>query len=171
MLIGILSDSHIESIHIGLKGYHSLIEKIENLFDDVDHIIHAGDICSEEFLKDLEKIAPITYCRGNCDLNSNWPRKQLITLNKIRIGITHFPEDLIHFEKDNIRVFIHGHTHYPVIKEINPGILVICPGSLLEPRSPPTRFAFLNQPNSISRPSIAFLSLEENQVSAYIKKL
>ena len=169
MLIGILADTHIQSHHIKKNAYRKIVEQLHELFKEVDHIIHAGDVCTLQFLRDLETIAPVTYCRGNCDRNLPGPSKQEITLETVSIGIAHFPENISAFDPDAIQVFIHGHTHFPSIKETDKGILVVCPGSLLNPR--PRTSHFLFKEDSTPRPSVAFINIIEDQVSAIIKKL
>ncbi len=169
MQIGILADTHLAEHHLKQKGYQTLLDRLNEIFKGVDHIIHAGDVCAEQFLRDLEKIAPVTYCRGNCDRNNSWARKIQISLENIEIGIAHAPEDIALFAGDDIRVFIHGHTHFPSIQETPENILVICPGSLLNPRPRASNFRFLE--DEVPRPSVAFLLIENEQVSAFIKKL
>ena len=61
MKIGIISDTHI--------GCSTQISKwISKAFENVDMIIHAGDIESQEILDKLSEIAPLYAVRGNCDI-------------------------------------------------------------------------------------------------------
>ena len=56
MRIGVISDTH------GL-----LNPRVFELFDGVDHILHAGDIGAEDVLLALRAIAPVTAVAGNID--------------------------------------------------------------------------------------------------------
>ena len=56
MKIGILSDT---------PGY--LNNRVHTLLNEVDEIIHAGDIGNDDILVELETIAPVTAVRGNMD--------------------------------------------------------------------------------------------------------
>lgn len=93
----------------------------------------------------------------------------MLTLENVKIGISHFPEDIHFFKNEKIQVFIHGHTHYPSISESPEGVLVVCPGSLLNPRPNPSRFGFLQE--AVPRSSVAFLTIESDHFSAIIKPL
>lgn len=57
MKLGLISDTH---------GY--LHPRIHDLFSDVDEILHAGDIDSDDVLIELQAIAPVTAVRGNMDM-------------------------------------------------------------------------------------------------------
>ena len=56
MKIGVISDTH-----------DFFDPRIPELFKDVEHIIHAGDIGSMAIISELEKIAPVTAITGNTD--------------------------------------------------------------------------------------------------------
>ncbi|MHA1758891.1 MAG: metallophosphoesterase family protein, partial [Promethearchaeota archaeon] len=64
--IGIISDTHIDS-SLDKSKIDGLLIQLKRIFKDVDEIIHAGDVCEEEFLKELRKIAPTKCVRGNMD--------------------------------------------------------------------------------------------------------
>ena len=55
-VIGVLSDTH-----------RYLDPQVFSLFKDVDHILHAGDLGSEEVAVELEALAPLTAVSGNVD--------------------------------------------------------------------------------------------------------
>ena len=80
MDIGILSDSHLQEDQVTTSNqeYLSLLKKLLVVFEGVDQIIHAGDIYSDFFIRDLEKIAPTSVVQGNMDPAfgaSKWPKK------------------------------------------------------------------------------------------------
>ena len=54
MIIGLISDTHISP----KKG--KLNEKIFEIFENADLILHAGDITSQKVLDELSQIAPVT---------------------------------------------------------------------------------------------------------------
>ncbi len=56
MKIGVISDNH---------GH--MHPKVYDLFQGVDHILHAGDIGSEEIIISLEAMAPVQAVWGNID--------------------------------------------------------------------------------------------------------
>lgn len=58
--IGLISDTH-----------DLLRESVIDVFCDVDHIVHAGDITREAVINRLKSIAPVTAVKGNHD-RSQW---------------------------------------------------------------------------------------------------
>ncbi len=172
MNIGILSDSHITATQLKSEGYPKLLKTLKNIFKDVNHIIHAGDICVDQFIDDLanETGKPVSAVAGNMDHNSRWPKKLKLEFEGIKIGITHNLNDFADlFPGKSIRVFIYGHTHLPSIKDSPQGVLMINPGSLLKPKAKKYFQGFSEE--QIARPSVVFLNLENGIVSAFIKKL
>ena len=73
--IGLISDTH-GVVH----------PRVPELFANVDHIIHAGDVCGAHVLKALRALAPLTYVEGNNDDASG--------------------EDVLRFEIAGIRVLL-----------------------------------------------------------------
>jgi hypothetical protein len=61
--IGVISDTH---------GY--VDPRVFELFAGVDHILHAGDIGPPGVVLQLERIAPVTAVRGNCDADGGKQR-------------------------------------------------------------------------------------------------
>lgn len=127
MKLGIITDTHGQ-IH----------PKVFELFDEVDIILHAGDIDTEDILTQLETIAPVNAVRGNVDpyiLVKRLPEKQILTFEGISILLIHQALDgqEIHenvkeeLAKQKIDVVVFGHTHVPFQKEID-GTLFFNPG-------------------------------------------
>jgi len=146
--IGIISDTQTSATITDLP------EQIENVFKNVDLIIHAGDVEHQEFLERLEKIAPVYAVKGNMDygdLEAKLPAGILLKVYNWRIGIVHSPMSFwigSHFnqvqeivaeklaKKENFDILIFGHTHHPYLKEIRGDkkkILLINPGSATLP--------------------------------------
>ncbi len=160
MKYGILSDTHIYS---GTKKekVDSLLEKLKNAFHDVDQIIHAGDICDEFFLDDLNKIAPTKCVRGNMDNIGGLKDFLSFAIAKYTIGIIHKPpRDLESFFKPhNLHILIHGHTHWPLIKGTPYNTLILNPGSTTKPKAPRERIGFAPPK---AKPTVIIMEIDED---------
>lgn len=171
MKIGVLSDTHLNFNRNSQaeEQYDHLLKVINFYFKDVDHIIHAGDVLMEDFIKDLEKIAPTSVVRGNMDKVQKWPIVLRLEFEKASIVVAHNPEVYFQLE-EKPRIFIHGHTHYPRIQETQDRCLILNPGSLTQPRPSPYLIRGFEE-DPIPKPSLAILEINEDMVSAYIKKI
>ena len=96
------------------------------------HIVHGGDIGSQDVLRELSLIAPITAVRGNNDKGSwaaSLPETKLVQLEDLLIYVIH---DLAQLDLEpqaaGINVVVSGHSHQPLIQE-REGVLYINPGS------------------------------------------
>lgn len=113
MKILIVSDSH---------HHDEVLYELVKEYPKMDLYLHAGD--SESF---PEGIFPFDSCLGNCDFYPFMERR-LIRTEYGNILMKHKPF-LNKEEKQDIRIFIYGHTHrYAVYEE--DGILFINPGSV-----------------------------------------
>ena len=124
--VGLVSDTH---------GW--LDPALVSLFAGVDHIIHAGDIGSEEVLRSLEKIAPVTAVRGNIDGGDLrfLPLEAVLPVGKRSVGVLHIAGSprrpkrrAVEFiVRERLDVLIVGHSHIPAVARIaealwiNPG--------------------------------------------------
>jgi putative phosphoesterase len=126
MRLGVISDTH------GL-----LRPEVFDVFKEVDHILHAGDVGPAEILTELEAIAPVTAVYGNTDgwdLRARLPQVASIRLDGFDIVVTHgdqlgspTPEKLnAAFPEAEIIVF--GHTHRPLLKLVDVVVTVMNPG-------------------------------------------
>ena len=126
MRLGIISDTH------GL-----LRPEVFEVFRDVDHILHAGDLGPLDLLTELEAIAPVTAVWGNTDdfdVRGRLPRVAECELDGFRIVVTHgdqfgrpTPEGLnAAFPEAEIIVF--GHTHKPLLTVVDVVVTVMNPG-------------------------------------------
>lgn len=144
ILIGVISDTHISP-----DGKKTLPQETKDALENVDIIIHAGDIEGFETLKELEEIAPVFAVKGNNDIRGI--KKELagaisLKIYDFKVGVIHnstsywlashldwinyFAEKLA--KKKKFDVFIFGHTHRSFLKEINfkeKKILIMNPGS------------------------------------------
>lgn len=112
MRIGVISDTH-----------GTLHPRIFELFDGVDHILHAGDIGDEQILDELAAIAPLTAVAGNIDgFRCGAAREEArIQLGGLRFYLTHIlerphklrAEVANALAKEPADVVIFGHSHLP----------------------------------------------------------
>ena len=101
MKIGIISDTH------GL-----LRPEVLSALNGCEAILHAGDVCRQEILDELEKIAPVYVVRGNND--KEWAENIPVLLDfeiaGLRVFMTHkktdLPDDLSPFD-----LVVFGHSH------------------------------------------------------------
>lgn len=121
--VGVISDTH---------GH--LDPRVKELFADVDHIIHAGDIGLPFLILDLEDIAPVTAVTGNTDEGLEYKETELVELSGRKFLVHHIvdpdnPADKIKRKiiRENPDVVVFGHTHKPFCENIgntlyfNPG--------------------------------------------------
>lgn len=124
----------MKSVRIGLiSDTHNLLRTEARLaLQGVDRIIHAGDICDANVLRELEAIAPVTAVRGNND-RGPWAAmlavRERIEIGGVRIYVVHDLHDLdVVPEAQGIKVVVSGHSHRPLMKMEN-GVLYVNPGS------------------------------------------
>lgn len=160
--IGIISDTHIDS-SFNKDKIKRLIHQLKEIFKDVDKIIHAGDICDEGFIKELEKIAPTKCVKGNMDDMKQLDDFIKFSIGAYNIGVIHQPPNDIEnfFKQNNLHILIHGHTHFPIIKGTQYKTLILNPGSPTKPIPPPKKFGF-KEP--VARPSVITLEIDKNNV-------
>jgi putative phosphoesterase len=126
MRLGVIADTH------GL-----LRPDVFEVFKEVDHIIHAGDIGPVELLIELEALAPVTAVWGNTD---GWDcRNRLSEVVERRIEGFDFlvihghqfgspTPEAIHARYPSAEVIIFGHTHRPLLKTIDLVVTAMNPG-------------------------------------------
>lgn len=148
--IGVISDTH------GL-----LREEAISLFEEVDLIIHAGDIGNEDIIERLKNKAPVVAVRGNND-KGEWADKysktEVVEIGEVFIYILH---DIKKLDLDpkgaGFNAVISGHSHRPSIVEKDK-MLYLNPGS-----AGPKRFKLPI--------SVALLNVYEDSVSGEIVEL
>lgn len=134
----VLSDTHARSADVA-----KVIERLSPHLEEVDHILHAGDVVCREMLDALETFAPLDAVAGNMDgpsLNARLPERTVVNLDGKRIGLMHgwgsaldLPRKV--FErfcgpdgKPEVDIVIFGHSHAPLL-EYRQGTLLLNPGS------------------------------------------
>lgn len=98
----------------------------------VDRILHAGDICNAQVLRQLEEIAPVLAVRGNND-HGPWAEalqvKEVVDIGGVRVCMVHDLHDLdIDPFEAGIKVVVSGHSHRPSVKKER-GVIYVNPGS------------------------------------------
>jgi uncharacterized protein len=124
--LGIIADTH------GL-----LRPAVFEVFKEVDHILHAGDIGVPEIMTDLEAVATVTAVYGNVDgpeLRARLPQVAELELEGFTIAVTHgdqfghpTPEKL-HSAFPRAEIIVYGHTHKPLLELIDATVTVMNPG-------------------------------------------
>ena len=137
MLIGLISDTHIPD------RARELPKNVISSFENVDLILHAGDLTSTKVIDELEKIAPTIAIQGNMDRAAGimLPNAKVIEAEGLKIGITHgevYPradtQQLLYLAKQlDADILVTGHSHQPKIEQID-GVLLLNPGSPVVPR-------------------------------------
>ena len=124
MKIGVISDTH------GL-----LDPKVPQLFADVQHILHGGDVGTPAVLSGLENIAPTTAVLGNVDVGFALKDIEIIELAGRKFLLHHIvnPQALDASLNERIQrakpaVVVFGHTHKPFCEQIG-DVLFLNPGS------------------------------------------
>lgn len=121
MRIGVISDTH------GLLRPEAIAA-----LAGCEHILHAGDVGSDEVLKALQQLAPLTAIRGNVDHSgacAALPATEAIELAGKLFYLVHRREDLdLDPRAASIAAVIYGHSHQPEIAWRD-GVLYFNPGS------------------------------------------
>ncbi len=134
--IGVLADTHIPT------KAPTLPPRVYEVFQNVTHILHAGDLVSLDVIDTLERLAPVIAVRGNMDrraVRDALPALKTVTFDRWRIGVTHDPGTLLGYsalralaEANHLDVVVYGHTHRPSI-HWDGGRLFLNPGSPTNP--------------------------------------
>jgi len=129
MKIGLISDTH---------GY--LDPRIPEIFEEVEHILHAGDIGYASIILELEQIAPVTAVLGNNDFGMTYQETEVTEIGGSKFLVHHIvePRHLTDSLQSRIKhaapqAVIFGHTHKP-FNEVIDGIHFLNPGYAGKPR-------------------------------------
>ena len=144
MRLGVISDTH------GL-----LRPEVFDVFKDVDHILHAGDVGKWDVIIELQALAPVTAVYGNVDGPEiqRLPKVAEVELDGFRIVVTHGDQlgsptpDKLHEAFPSAEIIVYGHTHKPLLELVDKTVTVMNPGGAGAPR-----FGLL--------PSVGILELE-----------
>ena len=126
MRLGVISDTH------GL-----LRPEVFEVFKQVDHILHAGDVGTPEVLIELEAVAPVTAVYGNADppeLRARLPQVAELELDGFAIVVTHGDQfghptpAKLHDAFPRAEIIVYGHTHKPLLELMDRTVTVMNPG-------------------------------------------
>ncbi len=127
MRLGVISDTH------GM-----LRPEVFDVFREVDHIFHAGDIGSLSLLTELEALAPVTAVYGNTDdwdVRAKLPRVAKLQLDGFEIVVTHGDQfgsptpDALYAAFPDAEIILYGHTHKPLLTLVDLVVTVMNPGA------------------------------------------
>jgi putative phosphoesterase len=126
MRLGVIADTH------GL-----LRPEVFEVFSEVDHILHAGDLGPAELLAELESLAPVTAVYGNTDgfdVRTRLPQVARVELEGFRIVVTHGDQfgsptpEMVQQAFPDAEILIFGHTHRPLLTLVDVVVTVMNPG-------------------------------------------
>jgi len=139
MKLGVVADTHLNKWSKGLP-----LQLVHGL-SGVDHILHAGDLVTNEVVAWLNVLAPVEAIAGN---NDPWPlfqtlgRKKVLEFDGVKIGLIHGDCDgkmtlecaKSAFTTERVECIVFGHSHNPYC-QMHDGILLFNPGSPTRKRS------------------------------------
>ena len=159
--IGIIADTH---------GF--VHPRVADVFANVDHIVHAGDIGGDRVLRALEQLAPVTSVLGNNDDDDGFAivRK---TIGGTKLLITHIlprPHKLradvaASLRKRPADVVVFGHSHLPH-NEVVGGVRFFNPAS-----AGPRRFDYPTSVGIIEGDRVVHVALDERSVAALTRRM
>jgi putative phosphoesterase len=130
MQIGVISDTHL------IDADEALCQVAQETFRSAELILHAGDLTRIGVL-DAFSGKTCVAVRGNMDRGESarrLPRKQVVTVQGIRIGLIHgwgAPfgiADRVLREFSDVHAVVYGHSHKPDRRWKN-GVLLFNPGA------------------------------------------
>jgi uncharacterized protein len=139
--IGVLSDTHIQSVKQGIDYLQALAKRH---FADIEIILHAGDVVNPDILTALDD-RTVHVVRGNMDpVVQGIPNRKIIEIGGFRIGLIHgwgAPDTLEErvlreFREERLDCVVFGHSHHPLCRRRD-GVLLFNPGSPTDRRWAP----------------------------------
>jgi putative phosphoesterase len=154
--VGLISDTHVP---VRARFIPKMVFKV---FENVDYIVHAGDLVSLAVIDELEQLAPVLAVHGNMDgpqVSGALPKINSLKVFDWKIGVMHDPSALFGMRRMReiakrhvFNVFVYGHTHNARIKWEGK-TLYINPGSPTNP-----------VPAYMNKPSVAVLKVTKEAV-------
>ena len=158
--VGLIADTHVP---VRAKCIPKAVFKV---FENVDFIVHAGDLVQLAVIDELEQLAPVLAVHGNMDgpeVSGALPKLNSLKIFDWKIGVMHDPRALFGMNKmreiakqNGFNVFVYGHTHNSSIKWEGK-TLYINPGSPTNPL-----------PSSVAKPSVALLQVTKETITPEI---
>jgi uncharacterized protein len=137
MLVAVVGDTHLP------RGSRTLPDECVRRLRAADLILHTGDHCSVASLESLRSLGtPVEAVHGNADeaaLRELLPAALTVTLDCVRIGMTHLPgpavgrPERLRARFPDCDAIVYGHTHVAAV-ERHEGVWLLNPGSPTERR-------------------------------------
>jgi uncharacterized protein len=130
--LGVISDTH------GM-----LRPEVFDVFREVDHILHGGDIGQPDLLIELGALAPVTAVYGNTDgldLRARLPQVAELELDGFAIVVTHGDQfgsptpTKLHEAFPRAEIIVFGHSHRPLLELVDKTVTIMNPGGAGAPR-------------------------------------
>jgi len=130
--------------------------EVFDVFREVDHILHGGDVGEGGLVVELQSVAPVTAVYGNTDdlgMRARLPQVAEIELDGFLVVVTHGDQlgsptpAKLHAAFPRAEIIVYGHTHKPLLELVDKTVTVMNPGGAGAPR-----FGLL--------PSVGILELE-----------
>ena len=161
--IGLVSDTHIP------VRAREIPKQVFRIFDNVDFIIHAGDLVQLAVIDELEQLAPVLVVYGNMDgpeIRGKLPKMNAFKIFDWKIGVTHNPSALFGMRKmreiarmHDFNVLVYGHTHSANVRW-NGNTLFINPGSPTNPIHP-----------FMTKPTVGLLRVSKDKIEPEIVQI
>lgn len=158
-IVGLISDTHVP-----IRA-RCIPKSVFKVFENVDFIVHAGDLVELAVIDELEQLAPVLAVHGNMDgpeVSGALPKLNSLKVSERKIGVMHDPSTLFGMGKmreiakqNGFDVLVFGHTHNSSIKWEGRR-LFINPGSPTNPAS------------FLSKPSIGLLKITREAIAPEI---
>jgi uncharacterized protein len=117
--------------------------QVFEIFRDVDHILHAGDIGRWDLIIELQALAPVTAVYGNTDgfdIRAKIPQVADIELEGFSLVVTHGDQlgsptpAKLHEAFPRAEIIVFGHSHRPLLELVDKTVTVMNPGGAGAPR-------------------------------------
>jgi putative phosphoesterase len=161
--VGLISDTHVPA------RAPRIPKMVFKIFENVDFIVHAGDLVQLDVIDELEQLAPVLAVHGNMDgpdVSGALPKLNTLKIYGWKIGVMHDPNTLFgrgkmrEIAKQNgFNAFVYGHTHNASIKWEGQ-LLYVNPGS---PTNPMASF--------INKPSVGLLKVTKDAITPEIVQI
>ena len=154
--VGLVSDTHVPTRARGIP------KAVFQIFQNVDYIIHAGDLVELAVIDELEELAPVLAVHGNMDgpeVSGALPKLNSLKVFDWKIGVMHDPSVIFGLGKmreiakqHGFNALVSGHTHSPMIRW-EARTLYVNPGSPTNP-----------EPPFITKPTVALLKITKESM-------
>lgn len=117
--------------------------EVFDVFREVDHILHGGDIGRWDLMMELQALAPVTAVYGNTDgfdIRAKVPQVAEVELEGFSIVVTHGDQfgsptpAKLHEAFPRAEIIVYGHSHRPLLELVDKTVTVMNPGGAGAPR-------------------------------------